>query len=124
MPFSTQAVTTAVTRFKVDDYVLYRDPALFWAGKPNHTCVCRVSDVLRLVSEFRYNLLPLTGGLVREVQGDYLRLLPPVDAMRDIDTAPLHSDGAADGMTAAAMAWLTQQAVTANQRPGLPSRRG
>ncbi|MEU6885586.1 hypothetical protein ABZ918_10310 [Streptomyces viridosporus] len=124
MPFATSAATTAATAFKIDDFVLYRDPAMFWAGKPGHTFVCRVSNVVRFTNgEVRYNLLPVTGGLVREVQGDYMRLLPPADAMRDIDTAPLNGDDAAGGMTAAAMAWLTQQAATANRRPGLPALR-
>nr|BFD88452.1 hypothetical protein StreXyl84_78530 [Streptomyces sp. Xyl84] len=121
MPFSTPARTTTATAFKVDDFVLYRDPEKFWRGEPGHTFVCRVSSVVRFIcGENRYNLLPVTGGLVREVQGDYLRLLPPADAMRDIDTAPLNGDDAADGMTAAAMAWLAQQAATANRRPELP----
>jgi hypothetical protein len=118
MPISTPAATTT---FRVDDFVLYRDPERFWRGEPGHTIVCRVSSVVRFTSgESRYNLLPVTGGLVREVQGDYMRLLPPADAMHDIDTAPLNGDDAADGMTAAAMAWLTQQAATANRRPELP----
>ncbi|MFB7852799.1 hypothetical protein ACFC34_38100 [Streptomyces sp. NPDC056053] len=121
MPFSTPATATAATAFKTDDFVLYRDPVVFWAGKPGHTFVCRVGTVVRFTSgEVRYNLLPLEGGLVREARGDYMRLLPPVDAMRDIDAAPLNGDTAADGMTAAAMAWLTQQAGTANRRPELP----
>jgi hypothetical protein len=51
-----------------------------------------------------------------------MRLLPSIDAMRDIDTAPLNTDGAADDMTAAAIAWLTQQHATANQRPELPAQ--
>ncbi|TGZ12387.1 hypothetical protein DV517_74820 [Streptomyces sp. S816] len=119
MPSSTS--TAIATAFRVDDFVLYRDPEQFWRGEPGHTFVCRVSTVVRFTSgESRYNLLPLAGGVVREVQGDYMRLLPPVDAMRDIDTAPLNAADAADGMTAAAMAWLAQQAATANRRPELP----
>ncbi|MCX5166200.1 hypothetical protein OOK39_45010 [Streptomyces sp. NBC_00264] len=43
--------------------------------------------------------------------------------MRDIDAAQLNTDGAADDMTAAAIAWLTQQHATANQRPELPAQR-
>ncbi|WP_225638116.1 hypothetical protein [Streptomyces solaniscabiei] len=123
MPFSTPATTTAAATFKTDDFVLYRDPERFWRGEPGHTFVCRVSAVLRFANGDRYNLLPVTGGLVREVQGDYMRLLPPVDAMRDIDTAPLNTDGAADDMTAAAIAWLTLQHATANHRPELPAQR-
>ncbi|MFB6772778.1 hypothetical protein [Streptomyces sp. NPDC056337] len=115
MPFSTPAAAA----FKVDDFVLYRDPERFWRGEAGHTFVCRVSAVLRgAKGECRYNLLPVTGGLFREVQGDYMRLLPPADAMRDIDTAPLNGSDAADGMTAAAMAWLTQRHAT--NQPGLP----
>ncbi|MFJ6669004.1 hypothetical protein [Streptomyces sp. NPDC091383] len=102
---STSAATTA---FKVDDYVLYRDPERFWRGEPGHTFVCRVSAVVRFTSgECRYNLLPLTGGLIREVQSDYMRLLPPVDAMHDIDTAPL-SEPDTGAMTPATVAWLRQ----------------
>ncbi|MBK3643679.1 hypothetical protein [Streptomyces sp. MBT33] len=121
MPFSTPATTAAATAFKVDDFVLYRDPERFWRGEPGHTIVCRVSYAERYTSgTIRYTLTPVTGGLIRNAQGDYMRLLPPADAMRDIDTAPLNGDDAADGMTAAAMAWLTQQAATANRRPELP----
>ncbi|MFD3567410.1 hypothetical protein [Streptomyces sp. NPDC058667] len=123
MTLSVPAVTKA-TEFKAEDFVLYRDPEKFWAGKPGHTYVCRVSAVIRWASgPVRYNLLPLAGGLVREAKGDCMRLLPPVDAMRDIDTASLHADGAADAMTAAAFAWLTQQHTTANAEPKLPAPR-
>ncbi|MCO8303589.1 hypothetical protein ACFV4E_42110 [Streptomyces hygroscopicus] len=118
--FSTQAVTTS-TNFAVDDYVLYRDPGMFWRGEASHTFVCRVVHVERYTSgKVRYVLAPVTGGLIRDVQGDYMRLLPPIDAMRDIDTAALNTEGAADSMTAAAMAWLTQQHTTANRCPELP----
>ncbi|CAL9672485.1 hypothetical protein [Streptomyces sp. enrichment culture] len=121
MPFSTPAATTAATAFKIDDFVLYRDPQMFWAGKPGHTVVCRVTYAERYTNgTIRYTLTPVTGGLICNAQGDYMRLLPPLDAMRDIDTAPLHT---ADGMTAAAMAWLAQQHATANQRPELPTQR-
>ncbi|MFD8937904.1 hypothetical protein ACFV0R_22095 [Streptomyces sp. NPDC059578] len=115
-------ITTVQAEFRQDDYVLYRNPTLFWAGKPGHTVVCRVAYVERYSSgKIRYALVPVTGGLLRDVQGDYMRLLPPADAMRDIDTAPLNADGAATDMTAAAMAWLTQQHTTANRRPELPA---
>ncbi|MFI8426029.1 hypothetical protein [Streptomyces sp. NPDC085479] len=110
--------TTESIKFKVGDHVLFRDPSLFWAGKPGHTFVCRV--------EYAW----LTGGYdlvcvntrrkVSQAAPEYMRLLPPIDAMRDIDTAPLHADGAAADMTAAALAWLTQQHATANGRPELP----
>lgn len=119
MPFPTQ--TTTPTDFRVDDFVLYRDPARFWRGEAGHTFVCRVAYAERYTSgKVRYTLAPVTGGLIHDAQGDYMRLLPPADAMRDIDTAPLHGATAADDMTAAAMAWLTQQHATANRRPELP----
>ncbi|MEU3050370.1 hypothetical protein ABZ705_28355 [Streptomyces sp. NPDC006984] len=38
-------------------------------------------------------------------------------------SSPLHANGAADDMTAAALAWLTQQHATANGRPELPAPR-
>ncbi|MFH9438931.1 hypothetical protein [Streptomyces rochei] len=125
MPFSTPAATAAATAFKVDDFVLYRDPEMFWAGKPGHTVVCRVTYAERYTSDkIRYTLTPVTGGLIRNAQGEYMRLLPPFDAMRDIDTAPLNTADAADGMTAAAMAWLAQQHATANTPPELTAPRG
>lgn len=115
------AAMATVIEFEVDDYVLYRDPVKFWSGEAGHTVVCRVADIDRYTGgKIRYTLVPVTGGLVREALGDYMRLLPPVDAMRDIDAAPLEVDGAVDGMTAAAMAWLTRQYQTANRRPELP----
>ncbi|MFF4534243.1 hypothetical protein ACFY1P_33850 [Streptomyces sp. NPDC001407] len=119
MTFSTQATTTATT-FKVDDYVLYRDPAKFWRGEPGHTIVCRIDGTINYTSGVRYDLVPVTGGWIRGAQGDYMRLLPPVDAMRDIDTAPLKTDGDVGGMTAAAVAWLTQHTATTTRRPELP----
>ncbi|GAA2264626.1 hypothetical protein GCM10010232_65950 [Streptomyces amakusaensis] len=121
MKVSTPSATAAI-EFRVDQYVLYRDPAKFWRGETGHTVVCRVDFVDRRGSgKVRYTLVPVAGGLIRDAQGDYMRLLPPVDAMRDIDTAPLNTEGAVDDMTAAAMAWLTQQHATANRRPELPA---
>ncbi|GGU66454.1 hypothetical protein [Streptomyces daghestanicus] len=122
MPISTPAATTtATTTFRVDDFVLYRDPVMFWRGEPGHTVVCRVTNAERYSSgKTRYTLVPVTGGLIRNAMGDYMRLLPPLDAMRDIDTAPLNAADAGDGMTAAAMAWLAQQHTTANRSPELP----
>ncbi|MFH9016474.1 hypothetical protein ACH4C6_34640 [Streptomyces sp. NPDC017943] len=120
MPSTTPA-TAQATVFKVDDYVLYRDPAKFWAGEAGHTSVCRVVWVGRFSDGYRYNLLPVTGGLIRDVQGDYLRLLPPIDAMREIDTAPLNGEPGA--LTAGAAAWLTQQhALTEHQTAVLPEQ--
>ncbi|MEU9233565.1 hypothetical protein [Streptomyces subrutilus] len=111
----------AVT-FQRDDFVLYRDPERFWRGEANHTFVCRVSRTNTYVSGgVRYTLLPVQGGLINDAMGEYMRLLPPADAMRDIDTAPLNTAVPADEMTAAAMAWLTQQHRTANRPPELPA---
>ncbi|GAA1554096.1 hypothetical protein [Streptomyces globosus] len=100
----------AVT-FQRDDFVLYRDPERFWRGEANHTFVCRGSTYVSC--GIRYTLLLVQGGLINDAMGEYMRLLPPADAMRDIDTAPLNTADAADEMTAAAMAWLTQQHRTA-----------
>ncbi|MEU2391920.1 hypothetical protein [Streptomyces sp. NPDC007369] len=112
--------TTESTKFKVGDHVLFRDPSLFWAGKTGHTFVCRVTYAWLTGG---YDLVCLnTGRKVSQANPDYMRLLPSADAMRDIDTAPLHAEGAVDDITAAALAWLTQQHATANQRPELPGQ--
>lgn len=120
----TDTVAALAAGFKRDDFVLYRDPEKFWKGEANHTFVCRVDDVFPYPNgEIRYTLTVLTGGLVTKARSRYMRLLPPEDAMCDIDTAPLNAGTAAD-MTPAAVAWLTQQAATASGRPELPPRRG
>jgi hypothetical protein len=117
---STQSTTPAVT-FKRGQFVLYRDPEMFWTGQSSHTFVCRVD---RVCLDHTYDLTPLPNGRpIYYANPDYMGLLPAVDAMRDIDTAPLNTDGAADDMTAAAIAWLTQQHATANQRPEVPDQR-
>ncbi|MFD5848192.1 hypothetical protein [Streptomyces chartreusis] len=118
---SAQA-TTPVTTFKRGQFVLYRDPQRFWTGQAGHTFVCRVE---RVCLDNTYDLTPLpVGSPIYYADPDYMRLLPAVDAMRDIDTAPLNTDDAADDMTPAAIAWLTQQHETANQRlPELPAQR-
>ncbi|MEU5810962.1 hypothetical protein [Streptomyces sp. NPDC047718] len=123
MALSTQTtINPTVAVFRDGDYVLYRDPELYWTGQSGHTFVCKVKKAW---ATGVYNLTALVSGrLIEFVQPDYMRLLPPIDAMRDIDTAPLHADGAADGMTAAAMAWLNQQHATANTPPELPGPRG
>ncbi|GAB1340850.1 hypothetical protein ACE1SV_74400 [Streptomyces sp. E-15] len=122
MRSSTEKTTPTVAVFKEGDYVLYRDPAMFWTGQAGHTFVCQVT---RAWLDGTYNLTALASGrLISYARPDYMRLLPPIDAMRDIDTAPLHTDRAADDMTAAALAWLTQQHATANTPPELPAPRG
>ncbi|MER6917087.1 hypothetical protein ABT354_36065 [Streptomyces sp. NPDC000594] len=118
--FAQQNASTVKSGFGQGDYVLYRDPARFWRGLPDHTFVCRIETAWATGT---YNLTALaTGSTVYDARPEYMRLLPPVDAMRDIDTAPLNTDGAADDMTAAAMCWLTQQQATANRRPELPGQ--
>lgn len=111
-----------ITTFQRGDFVLYRDPARFWRGEQAHTFVCLIEDVRNYTNaQTRYRLSPLTGGVIPEARGEYMRLLPPADAMRDIDTAPLNTDMVADDMSAAAVAWLTQQHATANRAPQLPA---
>ncbi|MFD6130994.1 hypothetical protein ACFWC2_23680 [Streptomyces diastaticus] len=115
MPTFTPAPTTTATEFLVDDVVVYRDPVEYWAGNPGNTTVCRVSHVARYSrGTVRYTLQPVTGGLIRDVQGDYMRLLPPADTMHDIDTAPLDDDTAAERMPTAAFAWLRQELARDN----------
>ncbi|WP_432095674.1 hypothetical protein [Streptomyces sp. bgisy100] len=113
--------TTPAIKFQRGQFVLYRDPEMFWTGQAGHTFVCRVQ---RTWPGGTYDLVGVaTGRFIYDASGDYMRLLPPVDAMRDIDTAPLNTDGAVDDMTAAAFAWVAQQHATANQRPELPAPR-
>ncbi|MER6501603.1 hypothetical protein ABT218_19945 [Streptomyces sp. NPDC001455] len=116
-----EAVTTAPVTYQRDDYVLYRDPERFWLGKAGHTAVCRVDALIPFTSgEIRYTLTRLdTGARITSARARYMRLLPPADAMHDIDTAPLDTGTPAD-MTPAAVAWLTAQTATASRRPELP----
>ncbi|WP_322872218.1 hypothetical protein [Streptomyces goshikiensis] len=112
------------TTFKHGDFVLYRDPEKFWKGEADHTFVCRIDDIAHYSSgESAYTLTRLSGGLVAKARREYMRLLPPADAMHDIDTAPLNT-AVADDMTPAAVAWLTQQAATISRRPELPPYSG
>ncbi|MCX4546491.1 hypothetical protein [Streptomyces sp. NBC_01565] len=116
---TTQSATPATT-YRRGQYVLYRNPEMFWTGQAGHTVVCRVERIC--VGGVTYDLAPLPSGRqITAASPDYMRPLPAIDAMRDIDTAPLNTEGAADDMTAAAMAWLTQQAATANRLPELPA---
>ncbi|WP_228978438.1 hypothetical protein [Streptomyces sp. DH12] len=119
------AAGQAAAVFNRGDFVLYRDPSRFWAGEPGHTFPCRVEKAWASgdyeLTELK-TLRPIYGALPQ-----YMRLLPPADAMRDIDTAPLQADGAAAEMTSAAMAWLAQQGTRADQGPRrreLPPQRG
>ncbi|MFC9431626.1 hypothetical protein [Streptomyces sp. NPDC056987] len=106
---STQVDPLQQTVYRTGDYVLYRDGDKFWAGKPQHTFVCRVLRVFEIDAvTWRYQLLCLTTrGTVASASPAYMRLLPPLDAMRDIDTASLDDEDTV--LTAAAIAWLRQQ---------------
>ncbi|WP_063775155.1 hypothetical protein, partial [Streptacidiphilus anmyonensis] len=100
-------LTPPATEYKAHDYVLYRDARAFWSGKPTHTFVCQVVRSWWLAGGgLRYDLTTLADS--RTIAGAnplYMRLLPPAEAMHDIDTAPL--DEADPGaMTPAAVAWL------------------
>ncbi|MFJ3497835.1 hypothetical protein ACIPPJ_30180 [Streptomyces sp. NPDC086091] len=86
MRSSTEKTTPAVTVFNNGDYVLYRDPVKFWTGQDGHTFVCKVTQAWL---DGTYDLTALASGSpVCYARPDYIRLLPPIDAMRDIDTAP------------------------------------
>ncbi|MER5747134.1 hypothetical protein ABT097_28180 [Streptomyces sp. NPDC002225] len=108
--------------YRVEDYVLYRDPEKFWTGQAGHTTVCRVTAIVRFSSgERRYALSRLDGrGVIGQARARYMRLLPSADVMHDIDTAPLTAGTGVADMTAAAVAWLAAQATTASGRPELP----
>ncbi|MFE9637241.1 hypothetical protein [Streptomyces sp. NPDC006463] len=109
--YSEPATTNGkAVSFQRDDFVLYRDPERFWRGEANHTFVCRVSRVNTYVS------------------GGIRYTLPPADAMRDIDTAPLNTASAADEMTAV-QGGLINDAMGEYMRlrprwPGSPSSTG
>ncbi|MFB8033995.1 hypothetical protein ACFC5Z_13770 [Streptomyces sp. NPDC056004] len=118
------AVTVAApVTYRRDDYVLYRDPERFWLGKAGHTVVCRVDAIVPFsCGEVRYTLVRLdTGARITSARARYMRLLPPADAMHDIDTAPLgDADTGVADMAPAAVAWLIAQSTTASRRPDLP----
>ncbi|MEU7158865.1 hypothetical protein [Streptomyces chrestomyceticus] len=114
----------ASTVFRVGDYVLYRSPDRFWAGLPGHTNAYRIADLWTVSGgATAYELAPLVAGVppVARARAQYMRLLPPEDAMRDIDTAPLADP---EQLAAAAVAWLAQQqAAQQTGRPALPGPR-
>ncbi|MCL7382192.1 hypothetical protein [Streptomyces sp. 35G-GA-8] len=104
----TLAVPAQQTTYRTGDYVVYRDADKFWAGEGGHTFVCRIIASWKASQLFlRYDLVCLkTHRVIKDASPDYMRLLPPLDAMHDIDTAPLGEDTA---LTPAAVAWLRQQ---------------
>ncbi|MFF7986987.1 hypothetical protein ACFZDK_49275 [Streptomyces sp. NPDC007901] len=105
----TQA-TQSQTTYTKGDMVLFRDVERFWLGLPGHTFVGRVERDWRHADTGKvlYDLTELSSNRARAgIDPAYMRLLPPVDAMRDIDTAPL-TEPDSGAMTPAAVAWLTQ----------------
>lgn len=116
------ADTAPRARYNAGDYVLYRDAEKFWTGKPGHTTICKVERgrINYNSGETMYDLLEVATHRHLFAHPDYMRLLPAVDAMHDIDTAPL-SEPDAGAMSPAAVAWL-RRAVQANtgRQPQLP----
>jgi hypothetical protein len=105
----TQVTRPTVTYTK-GDFVLFRDVERFWLGKPGHTFVGRVERSWRHVDtgKVMYDVTELSNlRYVGGVDPDYMRLLPPADAMADIDVAPL-SEPDTGAMSPAAVAWLRQ----------------
>jgi hypothetical protein len=118
-----QAAHATVTYVK-GDFVLFRDAERFWRGLPGHTFVCRVERSWQHADSGKtlYDLTELSGSHARAgIDPAYMRLLPPTDAMHDIDTAPL-SEPDTGAMTPAAVAWLRQHlgqdSSTLPARPG------
>ncbi|GAA1924024.1 hypothetical protein [Streptantibioticus ferralitis] len=121
-PPQTQAVQPT-TSYAKGDIVLFRDVEKFWLGKPGHTLVGRVERSWRHADTGKvlYDLVELSGNRHRAgIDPDYMRLLPPADAMHDIDTAPLSEPDTA-AMTPAAVAWLRQH--LAQNAAELPDQR-
>ncbi|MFJ9634767.1 hypothetical protein ACIRU8_44470 [Streptomyces sp. NPDC101175] len=118
----TQDVQPKVTYTK-GDIVLFRDVERFWLGLPRHTFVGRVERSWTHADTHKvlYDLTELSGNRARAgIDPDYMRLLPPADAMADIDTAPL-SEPDTGAMTPAAVAWLRQHLGQDSSK--LPDRR-
>ncbi|MFJ6792017.1 hypothetical protein [Streptomyces angustmyceticus] len=111
------------TTYTQGDFVLYRDAGRFWQGQPNHTFVARVERAWRHAGSGKVlcDLIELSANRhVGGVDPDYLRLLPPADAMADIDTAPL-AEPDAGAMSPAAAAWLRRH--LAQDSSNLPAER-
>ncbi|MGW5068528.1 hypothetical protein ACWEQJ_20820 [Streptomyces cyaneofuscatus] len=107
-PQSHTPTVSTQTIYTKGDIVLFRNVEKFWLGKPEHTFVGRVERSWRHVDTGRvlYDVTELASLSYRAgIDTDYMRLLPPADAMHDIDTAPL-SETDTGAMTPAAVAWL------------------
>ncbi|WP_030704971.1 MULTISPECIES: hypothetical protein [unclassified Streptomyces] len=120
-----QPVVRPQTRYLKGDLVLFRDVERFWLGLPGHTFVGRVERSWTNTHSHKllYDLTELNtnGNRARAgIDPDYMRPLPAADAMRDIDTAPLHEPDTG-AMTPAAVAWLRQH--LAQHSSVLPARR-
>ncbi|MGW5679299.1 hypothetical protein ACWEV4_30180 [Streptomyces sp. NPDC003860] len=118
----TQAVQPKVTYTK-GDFVVFRDVERFWLGRPGHTFVGRVERSWQHVDSGKvlYDVTELSNlRYVGGVDPDYMRLLPPADAMADIDVAPL-SEPDTGAMSPAAVAWLRQHLGQDSSK--LPDRR-
>ncbi|SHN34643.1 hypothetical protein [Actinacidiphila paucisporea] len=114
--------TAPRTRYRAGDIVLYRDAEKFWTGRSGHTTVCKVERSWTNVNSGArmYDLIDVTTKHHLTGHPDYMRLLPPVDAMHDIDTAPL-SEPDVGAMSAAAVAWLRQALRTDTGQPKVPA---
>ncbi|WP_030807286.1 hypothetical protein [Streptomyces sp. NRRL S-337] len=105
----TQA-TSPQTTYRQGDFVLFRDAERYWLGKPGHTFVGRVARSWQHAhtGQVLYDLTELgSNRYIAGVDRNYMRLLPPDDAMADIDTAPL-AEPDTGAMSPAAVAWLRQ----------------
>ncbi|MFI6143654.1 hypothetical protein ACIBCC_36370 [Streptomyces griseus] len=111
-PQTTQTAVRQQTRYLKGDLFLFRDVERFWLGLPGHTFIGRVERSWTNVHNGKhlYDLIELNANGNRARAGidpDYMRPLPPADAMHDIDTAPLRETDTG-AMTPAAVAWLRQ----------------
>ncbi|MBQ0867390.1 hypothetical protein [Streptomyces sp. RK75] len=124
MPQQPQAeAARQQTTYSKGDMVLFRDVEKFWLGKPGHTFIGRVERAwqYRDTGKDVYDLIELSHHRrVAGISPEYMRLLPPADAMADIDIAPL-GEPDAGAMTPASVAWLRQHLAQASST--LPAER-
>ncbi|MEW2527536.1 hypothetical protein [Streptomyces sp. NPDC047071] len=116
MTQSQKQVTRRAVTYTKGDIVLFRVPEKFWLGQSGHTYIGRVerSWLHPDTRKVHYDLTELSANRARAgIDPDYMRLLPPADAMHDIDTAPL-SEPDAGAMTPAAVAWLRRHLAQAS----------
>ncbi|MGN2366655.1 hypothetical protein ACTFBU_35870 [Streptomyces luridiscabiei] len=123
-PQTTQPAVRPQTHYRKGDLVLFRDVERFWLGLPGHTFIGRVERSWTNIHSHKllYDLMELNvnGNRARSgIDPDYMRPLPPADAMHDIDTAPLNEPDTG-AMTPAAVAWLRQH--LAQHASAMPAR--